>query len=212
MNENLDDETPLDPAEMLALVKRSQLDTARRAATLIPWILITWGVAWLIGFGLLWLAYGPGVIGETVAWVVFAVLMILGVVASAILGTRATRGTRDTKAENMAGLLFGLACMAGFISVGVLGYALAKAGMSFEVGALYYPSMYGLIIGVTYLFGGATWRTPYPAYVGGWLIVVSLVAPFVPFPLHYLVFSIAGGGAFLVAGIIFAAWSWKRAK
>ena len=50
------------------------------------------------------------------------------------------------------------------------------------------------------------------ATVGAVLVLVSLVGAFVPAPGHYLVFAIAGGGAFLLAGILFAAWSWKRER
>lgn len=212
MNDATNDDAALSPEEMLALVTRSQSDMARRQATLIPWILIGWGFAWLVGFLLLWLARGPGLIPLVVAGWTFGILMVIGLVISMVIGIRAGRGTRDTKEESRAGMIFGFTCMAAFIGVGAVGGALDRVGMSAAVADVYYPVMYGLVIGVCYLAAGAVWRTPYTAYIGGWLVLVSLVGAFVPAPGHYLVFAIAGGGAFLLAGILFAAWSWKRER
>ena len=59
---------------------------------------------------------------------------------------------------------------------------------------------------------GAVWRAPYPAYIGAWLALVGVTAACVPAPVHFLVLGIAGGGAFLLAGILIAAWAWKRVK
>lgn len=206
------DDAPLGPAEMLALVQRQQSDVARRTATLIPWILMAWGFAWLVGFLLLWLAAGPRLVSGIVAGWVFAALMVLGLVVSIIVGIRSGQGQRGTREESLAGMLFGFACTAGFVGVSVVGAALARLGMSDEATLVFYPVLYGLIVAVFYVAAGAVWRTAYPAYVGGWLVIVSLAAAFVPPPAHYLVFAIAGGGAFLLAGILLAAWSWKRVK
>lgn len=212
MNENLNDEAALSPQEMLDLVSRSQTGVARRMARLIPWILITWGFVWLVGFVLLWAAVGPGMLPVAVAAWAFGILMAIAIVASMVIGIRAGAGTRDNREESLAGMLFGFASTAGFIGVGVIGGALARVGMSSDVAMVFYPTMYGLMVGILYLAAGAVWRAPYPAYIGAWLALVSVVTAFVPAPAHYLVLGIAGGGGFLAAGIAIAAWAWKRVK
>jgi len=52
MNQNLDQDSPLDPAAMLALVEREQSGIPRQIARQVPWILFAWGIAWLFGYGM----------------------------------------------------------------------------------------------------------------------------------------------------------------
>ena len=56
------DDAPLDAAAALELLTRQQLDVDRRLAAGLPLILFAWGIAWTVGFGMLWLIDGlaPG--------------------------------------------------------------------------------------------------------------------------------------------------------
>ena len=53
-----DDNAPLAPEQMLAIMERERMTIARRMAKQIPWILLAWGIAWLLGYGALWLIDG----------------------------------------------------------------------------------------------------------------------------------------------------------
>lgn len=74
-----DEDAPLDPAAMLALLQDQQQDVQRRMARFVPWILLSWAIAWGVGFGMLWLIDGarPEIaVPVEVAAPVFAVLKI----------------------------------------------------------------------------------------------------------------------------------------
>lgn len=201
------DDTALDPAEALALIGRQQEATGKQIAREIPGILLAWGIAWTVGFGMLWLIDGAAPafsIPLPVAAIVFGVLTVAAMVASGIIGTRAQRGIRQTRAEVFTGTVYGSSATAGIVSLGVLGLALVAHGMPADLLVVLYPVGVGLIIGFLYLMGAAIWRGVPMLILGAWLIVVSLGAAFVGAPHHFLVLAVAGGGGFLVGAVALA--------
>lgn len=202
-----DSDRPLDPAVMLALLESQQLEVRRRLAAFVPWILGAWGVAWLVGFGLLWLIDGarPALhVPLPVAAVVFTVLIAGAIVVSAVLGARSGRGIRSAPDAQFTGTVFGVVGGGWFLSAGAFASALVVNGMPPELLNIFYPTMSGLIVGFMYALAGGIWRIPAAIALGAWVVVVALVAPFIGYPNHYLVFALAGGGMFLVAAVITA--------
>ena len=207
MSKEHDEETALDPAAMLALAATQQSDVQRRLARYVPWILLAWGIAWGLGFTLLWLIDGarPSIaLPVSVAASAFAALMAAALVVSGVLGARSGRGIRSTPAARFTGSVYGMTWSVGFIAIFVFGGALLQNGMDPDLSNIYYPTSTTLFVGIMYILAGAIWRTVPAVVMGGWIVVVALVAPYFGYPTHYLFFAIAGGGVFLIGAVVVA--------
>ena len=196
----LNDEAPLDPAAMLALVQREQGEIARRLARQIPWILLTWGIVWLVGYGMLWLIDGakPAFsVPLPVSVITFVVLMVAAIVVSAVIGSRAGRGIRSTRDAAFTGVVYGVTGSAGFFAIYAFAAGMQFNGMDPNLQSIFFPTGMGIVIGIMYLIAGAIWRTVTTVVMGGLLLLIAVVAPFFGYPNHYLFFALAGGGDFL---------------
>ncbi|PJJ72827.1 hypothetical protein CLV46_2404 [Diaminobutyricimonas aerilata] len=203
-----DDDAPLDPAAMLALIQTQQSEMERRMAAATPWIVAAWGIAWVVGFGALFLIDGarPGfAIPLPVAVGTFIALMIAAVIASAVLGARMGRGVKQTKEANFNGAVFGVTGSASFFAMYVFAVGLTRNGMDPDLLNIFFPTSSALIVGIFYALAGGFWRIVPMIWMGAWIALVGLVAPFFGYPHHYLFFALAGGGGFLVGGIVAAA-------
>lgn len=198
-----DDEVALDPAAMLALSERQKKDVQARIASLVPWILLAWGIAWGVGFLVLWFIDGvPGFgIPLPVAIVTFIGLMVAALAVSAILGPRMGTGIKSTKEQAFVGTAFGLMWPVGFFFIYAFGTALMVNGMAPDLMNIYYPVVSTAFVGFMYLVAGILWKAVPAMVMGGWIILLSAVAPFFGYPTHYLIFAIGGGGVFLVGAI-----------
>lgn len=200
------DDAPLDAAGMLALVEQQQRSIDRKMLSPLPWLYGIWGVAWLVGFFVLWSAWDGGnpwfrIPGLT-AGLIFAVLIVGSIVTSAVLGTRINRGVRG--ASDFQGAVYGISwSVCGFAFYG-LGAGLAFNGASPELISVYFPTAYGLMTGTLYLMGAALWSSRSQLVLGLVIIVVSVAAPFLGQPLNNLLVSLAGGGTFLIASAVSA--------
>ena len=58
---------PLDPAAALRLVRDQQLEIETRVGGFVPTIMLVWGIAWLFGFGAVWLSEGMDAVAPVVA-------------------------------------------------------------------------------------------------------------------------------------------------
>ncbi len=202
-----DDDTPLDPAAMLALIQSQQSDMERRMAAATPWIVAAWGVAWLVGFGALFLIDGarPAFsVPLSLAVGVFIALMVGAVVASAVLGARMGRGVKQPREATFSGAVFGVAGSLSFFGMYVFAVGLVRNGMDPDLMNIFFPTASALIVALFYTLAGGFWRIVPMIFMGGWIGLVGLVAPFFGYPDHYLFFSLAGGGGFLIGGIVAA--------
>lgn len=205
-----DEDSPLDPAGMLALVQNQQQDVQRRMARFVPWILLSWAVAWGGGFGMLWLIDGarPEIsVPVEVAAPVFAVLMVIAGVASGVLGARSGRGIRTSKAAAFTGTVYGVTWSVGFVALFVLGSALSYNGMPQELLNIYYPAVSLIFVGIMYLLAGAIWHAVPAVVMGGCIVLIAAIGPFFGYPTHYLVYAIAGGAIFLAGTVVTAVYS-----
>ena len=214
MNERLpDDERVGDPAEMLAMLRGEQDRVNRRLAALVPWILLTWGLCWLIGFLALW-----GIDGAKPAFslplpfavTVFVVLMVASLAISGILGARSQRGIRTSPESAFTGTVYGITWTVAFIALVVFGAALSFNGMPRELLNIYYPTGSAVLVGLLYMIAGAIWQAKPALWLGVWTLVVALAAPFFGYPANYLVFAVAGGGGFLVGALVLGLWVLRR--
>ena len=202
-----DDNAPLAPEQMLAIMERERMTIARRMAKQIPWILLAWGVAWLLGYGMLWLIDGakPLFSVPLVPAVITFIVLLLGAVAvSIVIGSRAGRGIRTSPAAAFTGTVYGITCSVAFIAIYVFAAGLAANGMGVELQTIFFPTGMALIVGLMYLVAGAIWHAVPSIVMGALMVVVALVAPFFGYPNHYSFLSIAGGAVFIVGAIAVA--------
>ncbi|PJJ62106.1 hypothetical protein [Compostimonas suwonensis] len=197
---------PADAAATLSLLQEQQRKVDRASLAPIPWLYAIWGVAWLVGFILLWSSWPDGnpwfqVDGVIAGWV-FAVLTVGSIVASAVLGSRVNRGVRG--ASEFQGIVYGVSWSVCGVAFAFVGVGLIYNGMSDELASVYFPSAYALMVGTLYIAGAALWRSISQLVVGVVLLAVGAVSPFAGQPGNNLVMSLAGGGAFLVAAIVMA--------
>lgn len=200
-------EHALSPEGMLQLVRDQQREVERKQLSPIPWMLAVWGVAWTVGFLLLWSAWPGGNpwfgVSAALAATTFGVLIAVAIVISAVLGIRIGRGVKGT--SNFAGAVYGISwslCGTAFAMVGV---ALMQNGMSGELASLYFPSAFALMAGTLYLAGAALWRNVSQLVLGIMLLLVGAVSPFFGNPTNNLVLAVVGGGTFLVMAVLAAA-------
>lgn len=200
---------PYEPARMLALIDGEQERVARRMVSGLPWILFAWGVAWLAGFGALWLIDGarPAVaLPAAVAIVAFVLLMTGALSVSAFVGARMGRGLRQAERPEWIGPVFGLTWPMGLISIFVVGAALSAHGMSSELLGLYLSTVCVMFVGVMYILAGGIWRNWQSIAMGVWFVLLSWIAPFFGAPANLLVYACAGGGMFLLGALYVGIW------
>ncbi len=197
------DDTPPDAAEAMALLTAQQKRVDSEMMGPVPWLYGIWGIAWLVGFLLLWSAWPDGNPWFTVPWAVaipgYAILILGAIVASVVFGIRINRGVRGT--SDFQGMVYGLSwsiCGTAFTALGV---GLIDNGLSPELASVYFPSAFGLMVGTLYLGGAALWRDRTQLVTGIALLVVASIAPFFGYPHNNLVTAVLGGGAFLAGAV-----------
>ncbi len=199
-----DDEAPLDPAAMLALAEDQRRSVEGQLASFVPVIVTAWGVAWLVGFGCLWLIDGLApafALPLPVAVGIFVALLAGAIVLSAVLGIRSGRGMRGNTGEAFTGIVYGCTWTVGSLAIVGFAQGLIFNGMSPELANVFYPIAFVMFAGIMYILSAALWRAVPMLFLGVWTLIVAVVAPFFGTPTHYLVLALGGGIGFLALGI-----------
>jgi hypothetical protein len=196
----VDDDAPLDPAAMLALSQREQYRVDTIATGSVVWMIAVWGIAWFVGFLVLW-ASKTDVVGipDALAGTIFGALIIGAMGASWILGARISRGIK--RSSSFVGIVYGLSWPIAGTAVGLLGVALQYNGMPSSLSFVFYPAAYSLMVGLLYISGAAIWQSPAQFILGMWILIVGIAAPFAGYPTNLLVMALAGGGGFLLGAV-----------
>ncbi|BCJ52907.1 hypothetical protein Asp14428_43820 [Actinoplanes sp. NBRC 14428] len=203
-----EDQPPLDPAESLRIIQRERAATVRRIMPDPRLLLWPWGVAWLLGFTVFFLRYGPDdrVYVAMPRWlpsVVLLALMFAAGLISGIVGARASRQVTGLTARQ--GTMYGLTwafAFSGMITV------LSRLGDQLPDGLanlIWAGSLTGLT-GALHMAGGAVWNDRSMFFLGAFLSVVNAVGVILGPGWHALVVAVLGGGGMLVAGLV----SWLR--
>ena len=196
-------------------MERERLTIARTIARRTPSILLAWGIAWLLGYGALWLIDGakPAFSLPLVpAVVTFIVLLLAAMSISAIVGSRAQRGIRSTPGAAFTGTVYGVTCSVGFVAMYLFATGLAANGMSFELQTIFFPTAMAIIVGLMYLVAGAIWHSVITVIMGGSMLAVALIAPFFGYPSHYLFLGIAGSAVFFAGALAVARFARAGAR
>ncbi len=197
-------DAPLSPEDMLALAARQQRSVEGQVAGFVPHILLVWGLVWLAGFLTLWLIDGlqPAFgIPLAVAVPIFVVLLLGGIGLSALFGIRSGRGFRGSGDDTFRGIVYGITWLVGALCIQAFGQALVVNGMDPDLANIYYPTAYVLFTGIMYFVSAALWRAVPMLFLGGWTILVGVIAPFFGYPTHYLVLAVAGGLGLLALAV-----------
>jgi len=202
MNDHDDD--VLDPAAMLALAESADRGVRRNTESQVPLYYFVWGAQWLVGMLLLWAAWegssSPVAIPMWFAAPAFAVSIIVCGAISAIVGARSVRGISGT--SQVVGLVYGFSWTILGVPAAMLGVALVRLTGDSLVGALYFPSVYALIVAAMYLAGFMLWRSVDQFVIAIVLAVTASLAPFVPAPDNLLAVALLAGPALLAGGVV----------
>ncbi|WP_380164533.1 hypothetical protein [Jannaschia sp. R86511] len=197
-----------DPAAQLRLAAEQQARTRRALAPDERLLFGAWGIAWFVGFGVMWLATplrdgGPivAVPGLAVGLLFFVLLVTAGVV-TAVHSVRAGRGV--TGASARTGAMYGWGWFLGFAMLPCIVLSAQRLGASPETLALLWPAVSGLIVGLLYVGGAAAFDEPLQFGIGAWIIVTTGAGCLLGLPGLYLVMGLAGGGGFLATAAWFA--------
>lgn len=160
-----------------------------------------WGVAWLLGLGLMWLnvlAQQPFVGPSGWTTIVLIVLLVLALAVTGISIGGATAGLGGINA--FRGKIFGTAWTVGFAGLwlGLYAVSLHTDGLP---GMLNGAAAMGLT-GLIYLLGAGLWADRLMTVLGVWLVAVAVGGAFAG-PIWLLgLGAFAGGGGFLVAAAL----------
>ena len=205
VNASTEDHVP-DPKEAILTyykqAKRTQMDltTAERGAYL------AWGVAWLIGFGALWVS-GRSDNGQSPVWAlnVFYACILAAAVVSTIIGVRAGQGTRS--ASSWSGAIYGVAWFCSFpVGLFMVAWFCRTYGIDMANAGLMFTSVSVFIVGTLYIAGAAIWQDRSLLIIGLWMLALTVVGTIAGLPQAYLVMALAGGGGMVVA---FAEETWR---
>jgi hypothetical protein len=193
---------PADPAAMAALVAAQRAHVVRSTNPDARLLYGVWGAAWLVGFGLLWLAdrNGSG-LGLGWAYAGFGVLMLVGVVVTAVHLTHRSSGLSGASRaqRQMLGWTWGLS----FGVVAALNVSLGMGGASDDVMTVVTSVVPVLVVGALYMAGGALWGDSVQFGLGVWVCLVAAAGALSgPGPIH-LVMAVAGGGGLLIGALVY---------
>lgn len=213
VDEDPEERAPASPAETLRLIEAGRAAAQRDFQPDPRLTYMPWGVAWLVGFGLMFLRFGPDgrvlvAMPELLPLVVLYVLLVAAAVLSGWAGMRAGRHVRG--ASSVQGLRYGVSWAAAFAGVVVIATRYSDRLPDPEV-VLLWSGMSVAVVGVLYIAGAAIWQAREMFVLGVWITLANLGGFLAGPGWHALAISLAGGGGLLVGG--FVEWlRWRRGQ
>ncbi|WP_030442105.1 hypothetical protein [Actinoplanes subtropicus] len=203
--EPIDDDEPLDsPADSLALIARERANLVRDIAPDPRWMYWPWGFAWLFGFGLLFLRFGPDgrVFVDLPAWLPLTVLALLLITAGVITGVVGARSALQTRGpSSRQGLMYGLTWSIAFFGLSTL-FAQFGDLLPDEKAALLWAGGMVALAGALHMAGGAIWNDRQLFILGAWTSLTNVAGIFAGPGWHSLIVATAGGGGMLLFGLV----------
>lgn len=203
-----DDAPPASAAASLALIQQEQAAVAGTVNLNPMAYYLPWGLAWLLGYGLLFLRYGPGgrIFVNLPDWLPLIVLfasMILAMVSTMIASTRRSRGVQGR--SSWQGRAYGFAWCFAFVGVGSTTGHFAGYLPQEQQGLLWASVSVGTVA-VMYMAGAAIWLSRDMFVLGAWLTAINIAGVALGPGWHSLLISVGGGGGL----ILFALILWQR--
>ncbi|GAB3859752.1 transporter [Dactylosporangium cerinum] len=201
-----DDAPPASPAESLALIRQERAAVAGTVAINPLAYYLPWGLAWLIGYGLLFLRYGPDgrifvPLPDWLPLVTLFALMVLAMTSTMVVSARRGRGVQGR--SSWQGTAYGLAWFLAFAGVGSTTGRFVKYLPEDEQGLLWACVSVGTVA-VMYLAGSAIWLSRDMFVLGAWLTVINIAGVALGPGWHSLLISAGGGGGLIALALVLA--------
>jgi hypothetical protein len=199
-----EDDPALDPAESLRLIERERAE-AERSLTPDPRLFLwPWGFAWLLGFTLYFLRFGPGgrVFVDLPGWLPLIVLLgatIVAGVVTGVTGARASRGITGPSATQ--GAMYGITWSIAFAGLATVLARVSDFLPEAQVNLLWAGVMVGLT-GALHMAGGAIYQDKALFALGAYISVINVIGVVIGPGWHSLILAVAGGLGMVVAGAI----------
>jgi len=208
MNTTDDELPPADPAESLRLIAREQAAAGRRLTPDPRLLLWPWGLAWLIGFGVYFLRFGPDEhvyidMPEFVPLTVLLGLITLAGIVTGVVGARA--GRQVSGPTSRQGAMYGFTWSVAFIGMAVLLSRVSDL-LPTPTGNLLWAGAMVALTGALHMAGGALWNDRILYVLGLSISIVNVIGIIIGPGWHALIVAVLGGGGMLVAGLV----SWLR--
>ncbi|RSM55112.1 hypothetical protein DMH03_33545 [Amycolatopsis sp. WAC 01376] len=201
-DERDDDARSMTPEESLALIAAQSEKTRREIGPNPAVLLAVWGLVWLFGFGLVYVSAPPTALLPMWAAAAIVGAGFVGAMAySAVYGIRSGRGVRGP--SRLVGAMYGWSWMIAFGGLTVVNTALIRLGLDTELIPLLWSGTALMLTGLMYLAGGMLWQSRLQYGLGVWIIACGAASVLAGGPYNFLVLSVAGGGGFLVASLVF---------
>jgi hypothetical protein len=199
-----------DPQAMLGLLESERIRTAQALDPDPRLIYGSWGLAWAVGFLLLWSAArgGPLDLRLGVAGAIFAACLAGAVVVTVVHVIRRASGIRGVSSR--VGAMYGWAWFLAFTCLTLVMTGADRAGLPETTLGLLWSTLSGLVVGTLYLAGGALWQDGVQYGLGVWILVASAAGSLAGYPGAYLTMAVCGGGGFLLAAAYFAVHGRRR--
>jgi hypothetical protein len=205
-----DDAPPASPAESLALIQQERAAVAGSVEINPLAYYLPWGLAWLIGYGVLFLRFGPDgrVFVDLPEWLPLAVLfaaMAIAMVSTVVVSARRGRGVEGR--SSWQGTAYGFAWFLAFAGVGTTTGHFMDFLPEQERGLLWSCVSVGTVA-VMYMAGAAIWLSRDMFVLGAWLTVINIAGVALGPGWHSLLISLGGGGGLCVFGALL----WLRGR
>jgi len=205
-----DDLPPANPAESLRLIERERAETELSITPDPRAFLWPWGFAWVIGFGLYFLRYGPGdrVFVDLPAWLPLTVLLTLLLAAGIFTGWYGAQLSRHISGPSTRqGVMYGITWSVAF--AGMATVLSTTNGLLTDAHAnLLWAGAMVAVTGIMHMAGGAIWNDRGLFALGLWTSIVNAAGILVGAGWHSLILAVLAGGAMLFAGT----YQWLRLR
>lgn len=194
----------MDPAESLRLIERERAAAERVLTPDQRLFLWPWGIAWLIGFTVYFLRFGPDgrVFVDLPQWLPLVTLLGLVIAAGIVTGVAGARAGRWISGpSSRQGVLYGITWSVAFFGLSTVLSRVGDFVPEGELNLLWAGAMVALT-GALHMAGGAIYDDRNLFLLGAFVSVVNVAGVIVGPGWHSLILAVAGGGGMLVAGAV----------
>lgn len=194
---------PVDPQAMADLVAAQRARTAAELSVDARLVFGAWGLAWLIGLGLMWASFTERLaMPFWLAGALFGALLVVAAVITVVHSMR--RGAGVSGVSSRQGAMYGWTWFAVFVGDGAVMATLGRMDVGPEASLLVGSALPALLVAALYMVGGALWSDRVQFTLGAWIAGSTTVGALAGSPTILLVMSVAGGGGMLVAALLAA--------
>ncbi|MDG4824233.1 transporter [Asanoa sp. WMMD1127] len=207
------DQPPGDPAEALRMIEAERAATLRKIYVDDRWWFWPWGFAWLIGFGLLFLRYGPDgrVFVDMPQWVPVVALNVLLIGAGVISGLTGARAYGQLVGESARrGAYYGWAWGIAFTTMSVILVRVTDA-IPEDLRTMVWSAVMAGLTGALHMAGGAVWLHRQLFLLGAWISAVNVAGVLAGPGWQSLFMCVAAGGGMIVFGWVSSRWHRRAA-